>query len=224
MQKKFTAIVPMKGHSLRLPNKNIKNFDGKPLFYWVIRSLFTSKFISGVVVDTESLVIEKLCRKYFPNIEITRRPKNLRGDSVSVNKIIAYDLGLIEGEFFVQTHSTNPLLKAETIDVAIKRFLSSRKFDSLFAVNEIKSRLFDSRLRPINHNLNKLTRTQDLDPIYEDNSNFYIFTRDSFKKTGSRIGKKAGIFVMDKLESVDIDTLVDFKLAEAIFKLRPKPN
>ena len=220
IKKIATALIPMKAHSERVPNKNIRNFDGKPLYYYILDALSQSKYIKDIYIDTDSEIVAEKVSKIFSKIKIINRPQKLRGDFVSMNDIIFYDLSQIDNEYFLQTHVTNPLLTTRTIDRAIETFFKlNREYDSLFSVTELRIRLYDKNAKPINHNPNKLLRTQELSPLYEENSNLYIFTKDSFSKNNNnRIGRKPFIFKINKLESIDIDTLEDFKLAEAIKK------
>jgi CMP-N-acetylneuraminic acid synthetase len=92
----------------------------------------------------------------------------------------------------------------------------NNEFDSIFTVNEIQSRLYDDLLKPINHNPSILSQTQDLQKVYEENSNLYLFTKESFKKSQSRIGLNPAIRVTPKLESIDIDFPEQWQIAEII--------
>ena len=140
-----------------------------------------------------------------------------------MNEIIKHDLSLVDGEFFLQTHSTNPLVKAETFDKAINDFFTNLpKKDSLFSVNKYQTRLWDKYGKAINHNKNILLKTQDLEPLYEENSCIYIFGRKSFLEKNNRIGDKPLIFEMDKFESVDIDEEIDFYIAEKMYQFNLK--
>jgi len=220
MIKKLVAIVPMKGHSERVPDKNIRIIGGKPLFYWILNTLTHCSTVEQVYVDTDSKKIAKMCKDTF-NVSIIWRPRELRGDFISMNNILAYDINYIGGRDFLQTHATNPLIKAQTIDNAVKKYFSLNKFDSLFSVTKIQSRLYDSSLKPINHDPSNLIRTQDLPVVYEENSNLYIFSIESFKNNKSnRIGKKPFLYEVDKLEAIDIDTREDFDLADALLKVK----
>jgi len=223
LENNFFAIIPMKEHSERVPNKNIREFFGKPLFYWIINTLTQIEKIEKIIIDTDSEKIANMVTDYF-DVEISIRPKELRGDFVSVNKLIGYILNKFsKQELFLQTHSTNPLLKKETIEKALKFYLNNKdKYDSVFSVNRFHSRFYDKRGKPINHNPAELLRTQDLPPLFEENSNFYIFSKASFLKTKARIGVIPFMFETDKLESIDIDTIEDFRLAELIMITRDK--
>ena len=217
--KKIKALLPMKGNSERVPNKNMRDFDGAPLYHAIVKSLLASKYISHVVINTDSEVIAKDSKENFGDkIIIIDRPEEIQGDFVSMNNIIEYDLSQLEGEHFLQTHSTNPLLRSETIDSAIETYFDSLDdFDSVFGVTKVQTRFYDKDAKPINHNPNELLRTQDLEPMFEENSNFYIFSKEAFKNADNkRIGLKPKIFEVNKLEAVDIDEPEDFKLAELL--------
>jgi len=139
-----------------------------------------------------------------------------------MNNVIAHDVELSKAEHFLQTHSTNPLLTANTLERAIYEYFASLpNFDSLFSVTKFQTRFYWESGKPVNHNPQELLRTQDLPPIFEENSNIYLFSKESFIKAGdNRIGLKPKMFVMDKAEAVDIDEEEDWQLAEALYELR----
>jgi len=213
------ALLPMKGTSERVPNKNMRDFDGAPLYHAVMKSLLASQYIDKVVINTDSTIITNNAKEHFGDrVIIIDRPESIQGGDVSMNIIIDYDLGQLDGEHFLQTHSTNPLVRTETIDKAIETYFSKlQEYDSLFGVTKVQTRFYDKNAKPVNHNPEELLRTQDLEPLYEENSNFYIFSKDSFKNSNKkRIGLKPQIFEVNKLESIDIDEPEDFKLAELL--------
>lgn len=215
---KFKALVPMKGHSERVPNKNLRPFFGKPLCYYIINALLEVFYVDSVYINTDSPAIkDKIHQLFGKRVKVIDRPLAIQGDFVTMNTIIDYDLSQLDGEYFLQTHSTNPLLRVDTIDKAIETFLNNQhKYDSLFTVDRIQGRLYRENLIPVNHDPMEMLRTQDLPPIFMENSNLYIFTRSSFNKEKLRIGKNPIIFETPKLESVDIDIEEDFILAELI--------
>ncbi|EAK2629538.1 acylneuraminate cytidylyltransferase family protein [Campylobacter coli] len=220
---KINVLLPMKGNSERVKNKNMKDFNGFPLYHAIARTLLKSSYVNKIFINTDSDIIASDAKKNFrDDIVIIRRPLEIQGDFVSMNDIIAYDLTQCDGEYFLQTHSTNPLLKTSTIDLAIKKFFDNLDlYDSLFSVTKVQTRFYDKNAKAINHNPQKLLRTQDLEPMYEENSNFYIFSKKSFELAGKkRIGLKPQIFSMNKLEAVDIDNPEDFILAELLYKNR----
>ena len=222
--KEIIALLPMKGNSERVPDKNLKDFCGKPLYRRVLEELMKSNYITKIIVNTDSKRIENDIKEtYADKVIIHQRPEDIQGDFVSMNEIINYDITNSDGAYYFQTHSTNPLLKCETVDAAIEKmqtFGDESEYDSIFSVTKIQTRLYDEAGLPVNHNPEELLRTQDLPPLYEENSNFFIFTKKSFELNGNkRIGKKPYMFEIDKIEAVDIDEPQDFVIAEAIYKV-----
>lgn len=217
----IVALVPMKDHSERVPGKNYKMFNGRPLYTYILDTLSQCELVDEVAVDTDSEVIAKGIEERYKKVWILPRLPSLRGDNVPMNDVLMYDVNTIGAKVYIQTHSTNPMLSAATIDSAIKKFLEvGHIYDSLFSVTKIQARLWDWQRRPINHNVEILLNTQDLPPVYEENSCIYVFTYDSLRKRGNRIGDKPYLFLIDATEAVDIDTLLDFKVAEALHKER----
>ena len=223
--KKLTILLPMKATSERVANKNMKNFNGEPLYHAVMKTLVASKYVKKIIINTDSEVIVKDAKKHFyESVVIIDRPREIQGGDVSMNVIINYDLQQLEGEHFLQTHSTNPLLTTKTLDKAIESYFDSLdRHDSVFGVTKVQTRFYDKDANPVNHNPQELLRTQDLEPLYEENSNFYIFSKESFKNSGNkRIGVNPQIFEVNKLEAVDIDEPEDFVLAELLYKNKDK--
>lgn len=212
----------MKGHSERVPNKNLRPFAGAPLFHRVAATLQASELVSAIVVNTDSEEIATSARGAFSKVVIHVRPEAIRGDMVPMNEIIAHDLGLREEEHFLQTHSTNPLLSRETLDAAIEAYFAALPgHDSLFSVTRWQTRLYWESGEPVNHDPKELLRTQDLPPVFEENSNIFIFSKEAFAAAGKRrIGNRPLMFPMDKLEAQDIDEEEDFILAETLYRLR----
>ncbi len=212
----WLAVVPMKRHSSRVPGKNVRLLRQKPLFYWIFQALTHVDAIERIVLDTDSPEIAEMVRADFP-IDVSIRPERLRGDFVPVNDLLAHILYLYpQQQLFLQTHATNPLLTPRTIAEAIRLLENRTEFDSLFSVTRLQTRLYDQDGRPLNHDPARLLRTQDLPPVYEENSNLYLFSRESFGKMQARIGANPFLYEMDALESLDIDEESDFTMAEVL--------
>ncbi|MBU2018191.1 MAG: acylneuraminate cytidylyltransferase family protein [Bacteroidetes bacterium] len=210
----------MKGESERVKGKNVRLFNGKPLCLHVLESLVSIEAIDQIIINTDSPEIEQLTSSY-EKVKIHHRPADLQGHMVSMNKIIQYDIENSKAEHFIQTHSTNPLILSATINKALKVYEEMLSdYDSVFSVTRLQTRLYEENGQALNHDPNILLRTQDLKPLFEENSNFYIFSKESFFKTnGKRIGLKPWLFEVNKLEALDIDEEEDFLLAEAVQKL-----
>ena len=211
---KVTALVPMKENSTRVPDKNFRNLNGKPVCHWIIETLSKSKYIDEIIINTDSEKIANLV-SIFDKVKVIKRPKHLLGDEISIQPLIAHDIEFAKNELILQTHSTNPLLKHITIDDAIEKFIkNSKQYDALFSVTPFQQRFYYRDVTPINHNPKNLIQTQLLEPIFQENSCIYIFSRETNRKIKNRLGKNPMIYEMDHLESVDIDEMHDFLWAE----------
>ena len=216
---KIVALVPMRHHSQRVPGKNFRSLAGKPLFYYILSALFACPEISQVVIDTDSQPIMHGLKAYFPGVSILSRPEHLRGDAVSMNEILLHDTSQVEADFYLQTHTTNPLLKPATISRAIQTFLEkSSSYDSLFSVTRLQTRLWDQHGQAINHDPSILIQTQDLPPIYEENSCIYIFTRQTLLERRNRLGAHPLMLEIDSAEAWDIDEELDFSITEFLMQ------
>ena len=214
---KIVALVPMRHDSKRVPGKNYRPMCGKPLYAHIIETLLSVESISQVVVDTDSPpVIEGLARD-FPKVKVLLRSEELRADTTPTNEILVYDTAQVPADLYLQTHSTNPLLKAETIRRSIEQLRHSYpEYDSLFGVTRLQTRLWDELGRAVNHNPAVLLRTQDLPPIYEENSCIYLFTRETLISKRNRLGERPMMFEIDAREATDIDVELDFVIAETL--------
>lgn len=216
---RIVALVPMRHHSQRVVGKNYRLLAGKPLYQHIIGALLGCPKIDEVVVDTDSGPVMDGLRKDFPQVRILERPEHLRPDDIAMNEILIHDTSQVEADFYLQTHSTNPLLSAETISRAIQKLLDIYPAcDSLFSVTRVQTRLWDQLGRPINHNPAILIQTQDLPPVFEENSCIYIFTRENLLARRNRLGERPLMFEIDASQAWDIDENLDFLFAEYLIK------
>jgi CMP-N-acetylneuraminic acid synthetase len=211
------AVVPMRHNSERVPGKNYRPLAGIPLYHHVVRTLSCVPEIDLVVIDTDSDFIIDDCAENFPQVQVFLRPEHLRDGAIAMNDVLLNTLTQVHADTVLQTHSTNPFLKADTVSTALKLFSSpDRDFDSVFSVTRLQARLWDAETRPVNHDPSVLLRTQDLAPLFIENSCFFIFTPELLRERGNRIGARPFMVEMAPLEAVDIDTEEDFAQAAAI--------
>jgi CMP-N-acetylneuraminic acid synthetase len=218
----IVALLPMKGHSERIAGKNLRPLAGRPLYHWIMSTLIATPAVDEIVVDTDSDEIADDVSTHFPGVTIRRRPHDLLGDMVPMHDIVARfvaEHGTLD--HVLQTHATNPLLTSATLARAIETYLGDGSHDSLMSVTEWRTRLFDHSARPMNHDPSLLLRTQDLEPVFEENSNIYIASRAVVESTGRRIGSNPILFPVDRLESLDIDEEIDFKMVECLMQGQP---
>ena len=222
---RIAALVPMRHSSERVPGKNYRDLAGKPLFHHILTALGDCPEINEIVVDTDSPTVMDGLREHFPAVTIHERPEHLRAGETPMNYILLHDTSQIQADFYLQTHSTNPLLRSETISAAVQTFLENYPSnDSLFSVTPLQTRLYDVDGKAVNHNPAELLRTQDLPPIYEENSCLYLFTRQTLESRGHRIGENPLMFPIDSAEAWDIDEELDFQIADFLMRLRQNPK
>lgn len=219
MKHKLVALMPMRHSSERVKGKNYRPFgDGRPLFQHMLDVLVGTEGIDKVVIDTDSPVVGEICARDYPQVQLIDRPAHLRDGTTPMNAVLLHDISMVESEFYLQTHSTNPLLTRDTLQRAVDTFFANYPIhDTLFSVTRLQTRLWDQLARAINHNPAILLRTQDLPPIYEENSCLYIFSKANLVERQNRIGLRPYMFEMDPFEAVDIDEEINFRVAEAIF-------
>jgi N-acylneuraminate cytidylyltransferase len=213
-----TAIVPIKAHSERLPEKNFRDFNGRPLYYWILDTLESVEEVDKIIINTDAEEIIDDPPEQF-DIDISVRPERLRDDEVTTN-IIEYEIARTDSDLYLHTYCTCPLLTSETISNAIKEFVNSPSYDSLLPVTKRQKRFYDAEFNPINHDPHDLSPSQDIPPVYEDNSVLFIYTEETFEEFGYRIGENPLPFEIDEREAIEIDYLSEFELAKSLHKQR----
>ena len=219
MSEAIAALVPMRHTSERVPGKNYRVFGDKPLFHHIVQTLQSCPSIDEIIIDTDSETIAEQCAESFPTALVVERPEELRAGDIPMNRIIQHDLQFTNANTIVQTHSTNPLLPAGSIEEAIRKFREA-DCDSVFTVTRLQQRLWRQDLTPLNHDPAELLRTQDLPPLFVENSCAFVFSRDLIMNTGVRIGSNPQMVETDPVVSLDIDEESDFLIAEGIWKMR----
>ena len=214
---KIVALLPMKANSVRVSGKNFRNFCGKPLFRWILDTLLSVDEIDQVIINTDARhILAQNGLVETDRIVIRERKPEICGDHVSMNLVLADDVAEVPADLYLMTHTTNPLMSADTVRKAVAAFKKEQAAgaaDSLFTVDKVQTRFYRADCSPVNHDPDNLIPTQNLEPWFEENSNLYIFTRDSFSKTNARIGKRPMMFEGPYFESVDIDTPADWDFA-----------
>jgi CMP-N-acetylneuraminic acid synthetase len=209
----------MRHHSQRVPGKNFRTLGGKPLFHHILETLLAVPEIHQIAVDTDSDVVISGLQEHFPGVLAIRRPDQLRADDVPMNLVLEHDTAQVQADFYLQTHATNPLLRPESISRGIRVFLEHYPgYDSLFSVTALRTRLYDESGKAINHDPAALIQTQDLPPIYEENSCLYLFTRANLVARHHRIGKHPFLFEIPSAEAWDIDDELDFEICEFLLQ------
>lgn len=210
---KIVAIVPMKLNNRRLPKKNTRKFNnGKPLCFYILSTLLKIEEIDEVYVYCSDFTI----KDYIPNgVKYLKRSSLLDSDETKMNEVLKNFAKEIDADIYVMTHATAPFISAESIEKGIAAVKSGR-YDSAFAVKRIQDFIWSDG-KPLNYELDNIPRTQDLPILYEETSGFYIYLPNVIKKLNRRIGNNPYMVEINQIESVDIDEMEDFEIADAIY-------
>lgn len=219
---KTVAIVPMKLNNRRLPQKNTKPFtNGKPLCYYILSTLLTIEEIDEVYVYCSNPDIAA----FIPEgVKYLKRSADLDQDTTKMNEVLKCFAKDVPADVYVMTHTTAPFISAESITAGLKA-VTSGKYDSAFAAKKLQDFLWKDGA-PFNYRLDNIPRTQDLEPLYEETSGFYIYRENVINNLGRRIGSTPYIVEVNEIESIDIDEAEDFLIADAVFNhiFLPKLN
>lgn len=214
------GVVPMRHNSERVQGKNYRDLGGRPLYHHIIDTLLQVSEIDEVVIDTDSPFILEDAAREFPNVTLLLRPDHLRSGETPMNDVLLHIAGQVKADVILQTHSTNPFLSAQTLSAALAIFSETESgLDSVFGVTRLQARLWSAEGAAINHDPAVLLRTQDLKPVFLENSCFYIFEPTTLSTHGNRIGPNSRMMEVPPLEAIDIDEEEDFTLAMALVKI-----
>ena len=210
---KIVAIVPMKLNNRRLPQKNTKRFtNGKPLCSYILSTLLEIDKIDEVYVYCSNPEI----KEFIPNkVKILQRSESLDKDTTSMTEVLTCFTKEVPADIYVMTHTTAPFISKESIQKGLESVVSG-KYDSSFAAKKLQDFLWMEG-KPFNYTLDNIPRTQDLQPIYEETSGFYIYTHDVMTELHRRIGENPFIVEIGEIESIDIDEAEDFIIADAVY-------
>lgn len=210
---KTVAIVPMKLNNRRLPQKNTKCFtNGKPLCWYILSTLLTVEGIDEVYVYCSNPDI----KEFIPDgVKYLRRSETLDQDSTKMNEVLRCFAEDVPADVYVMTHTTAPFISKASIEKGLNAVLSG-KYDSSFAAKKLQDFLWKDNT-PFNYELDNIPRTQDLPPLFEETSGFYIYESKVMTELNRRIGDKPYIVEVGEIESIDIDEPEDFMIADAVF-------
>ena len=210
---KTVAIVPMKLNNRRLPQKNTKSFtNGKPLCWYILSTLLEVDGIDEVYVYCSN---PDICDFIPSGVKYLRRSESLDQDTTKMNEVLKSFAADVPADVYVMTHTTAPFISKESIEKGLSAVVSG-EYDSSFAAKKLQDFLWKDG-KPFNYELDNIPRTQDLPPLFEETSGFYIYKNEVMTKFGRRIGDKPFIVEVSEIESIDIDEPEDFMIADAIY-------
>lgn len=210
---KTVAVVPMKLNNRRLPQKNIKAFtNGEPLCRYILSTLLKVEGIDEVYVYCSDPVITD----YIPEgVKYLKRSASLDLDTTKMNEVLECFARDVPADVYVMTHTTAPFISAESISKGLRAVISG-DYDSSFAVKKLQDFLWKDG-KPFNYQLDNIPRTQDLPPLYEETSGFYIYRSEIITDMHRRIGNTPYLVEVGEIEAIDIDEPEDFEIADAVY-------
>jgi YrbI family 3-deoxy-D-manno-octulosonate 8-phosphate phosphatase len=221
---KRIAFVPLRSGSKGIKNKNIKEFNNKPLCYWTIKSASEAKLIDKVYVSTDSKKIIDLVESFnLPKVETFLRSGETSMDSSSTESAmleIINNKNFDSDSIFILIQATSPFTLSKDLDNAISKL---KKGNSIISVCDFKRFVWDKN-GPINYNYMRRNRRQEQGGYYIENGAFYISYVGDILKTKSRISGQIEFQIMSEESSIEIDTQMDWDLAEYLFSKKNKSN
>ncbi|HDI12705.1 MAG TPA: acylneuraminate cytidylyltransferase family protein [Hadesarchaea archaeon] len=231
---KILGVIPARGGSKGVPGKNLKKLAGKPLISYVIEAALRSKRLNRIIVSTDDRKIAKVAKRCGAEIPFIR-PAALARDEISLIPVIQHAVKYLEenegwsAEVVASIQPTSPLLESRDIDFAITKLIKT-KCDSVVTICRITHghpywalKMKGDRLIPFYSRGFRCLQKQDLPPLYHINGALYVRWRkilESWSGKDFGLGRDVRAVVMDELRSVDIDTQLDFLVAEALLKMK----
>jgi CMP-N-acetylneuraminic acid synthetase len=212
---KTIAVMPIKLNNLRLPGKNIRLLGGKPLLQYALCELLQVHEINRTFVFCSD---DTICEYLPKNIEFLRRPAYLDSQETNFTQIFDVFLSQVEADCYVYMHATAPFVRADTMKECVTA-VHSGQYDSAFTAVRIQDYLWQDGM-PLNFDATNIPRSQDLKSIYRETSGVYVFTKQVFSILKRRVGMRPFIKEVFFRESIDINTIDDFRLAEQLLETK----
>ena len=211
------ALIPLRGGSKGIKDKNIKLINGKPLCNYILEECLNSKKINKIWVSTDSLKIIEVVQSLSSNINIIKRPDELAQDTSSTESALLHSLDFMDTENIILLQATSPLTKASQIDDAIEIFEKSN-YDSLLSVVKSEKFLWNKNNEPINYDYKNRQRRQDIDNYFVETGSFYISKKNAIKKSKCRISGHIGSYILPIENIHEIDTKEDWCIIERLIE------
>lgn len=222
------AIITARGGSKRIPQKNIKDFCGRPIISYSIQAALESKLFDEVMVSTDSDEIAQIATQYGARVPFLRSPET-SNDTATTSEVIqeVLDRYETEGEYFDTAcciYPTAPFMKASHL-VEASEILADKEADIVIPMaafsyppqrGMVQGR--DGSVKMV-HPEYRNTRSQDLEPIYHDCGQYYFFSVPKFKVNQNIMCGRIVPIIISQLEMQDIDNESDWKLAELKYRL-----
>ena len=212
---KIVAIMPINLKNERCPGKNTRLLGTKPLLQYELDSLIKTGLCNCINVYCSDDAVLPFLPK---SVNFLKRSKELDLPSSNFTQIFTCFMNEVDADIYVYAHATAPFISVQTMRACIEA-VKSGEYDSAFCAVKLQDYLWKNG-EPLNFDATNLPRTQDLEPIYQETSGVYVFTKEVFKQYKRRIGVKPFIKEVTFREAVDIDNPEDFDLAEIMLNVK----
>lgn len=210
---KVVALVPIKMNNVRVPGKNIKQFDdGTPLLYLMMNTLINNSDIDEVYCYCSD---DNIIRFLPDKVKFFKREEKYDENDADVNDMFWTFAMSVQADIYVLAHVTAPFLKSESISKGIDAVRSSR-YDSALAAKKMQEFMWVEN-KPMNYDFHHIPRTQDLPVVFVETTGCYIYTRDVILQEKRRIGNNPYLFLVSEIEAIDINNPQDFEIANAVY-------
>jgi CMP-N-acetylneuraminic acid synthetase len=216
---KIIALVPLRGGSKSIANKNIRKLAGKPLAYWALSAATGSKHIDEVWVSTEDAKIKKVVLGLGLKVKVIDRPIELAGKNSSTESVMLHLAKAVPFDVLVTLQATSPLTESKNIDRAIEELIEG-EHDSLVTGVRVKRFFWEETGKPINYDPAKRPMRQNWKGVITENGAFYITKRKLLEQTQCRLGGKIKVFEMLPETELEIDEPHDWKRVAKLLKKR----
>tara|TARA_Y100000590_G_C15715221_1_gene1011646 strand:- start:41 stop:727 length:687 start_codon:yes stop_codon:yes gene_type:complete len=213
-RKKIVAVVAVRAGSQRVPKKNIRKFHNTNLLELKLNVLVKCKQIDEIVVNSDSQEMLEIGKKY--NVSTQKREQYFASSEASNSEFHGHIAETTKGDVIFLAPVCSPFISSVRHDEVIKYF-KSENFDSLTSTHSIKGHLWLDN-KPLNYKLDNIPNSQDLPDIKMLNYGVSLIEKDMMLKNKALIGDNPGFIDLSAIESMDINTLEEFKLAEITFK------
>lgn len=215
------AFVPVRAGSKSIPLKNIKEFCGKPLVYWVVNALQQSKNIDVIYVATDGEQIKQAVLDFgFSKVKVYDRNAENAVDTASTESVMLEFLNkknFDDKDLFILVQATSPLTQTKDFDGALEKYINDGA-DSLLTGVRNKRFFWNEDGTPVNYDYMKRPRRQDFKGWILENGAFYINSIGNIKKYGNRLSGKTVIYEMEEFTSFEIDEPDDWVILEALMR------
>lgn len=210
---KTVAVIPIKMNNVRTPGKNTKPFsDGTPLIHCIQSALLNALGIDEVYVYCSN---EEIKQFLLPGVKYVKRSETFDTPEADVIEMMNVFSSMVDADIYVQAHATAPFLASTSIEKAVE-IIKTGEYDSAVAVTKLQDFLWKDG-KPFNYTLEKIPRTQDMDPFWKETTGMYAYTRNVIQNLKRRIGDAPYMLEVSEIEATDIDDPIDFEIADAIY-------